>query len=118
MSDAESFDRVFTLLAVVADARGCKARLSKLKKLEERTAAALAKLEADRAAYEAKVAETTADLKAREEKTADRLLKAMRLEKNPPSEPKEYYDPFPFDPNFGPGTRGPSGLARDDGRSA
>jgi hypothetical protein len=111
MSDAESFDRVFTLLAVVADARGCKARLSKLKRLEERTAAALAKLEADSASFDA----TKAELDAREAAVRDREDRVDVAEKELIlAQPKER---FPHGANGEPGSRSHSGMSREPYRS-
>jgi hypothetical protein len=52
MTDTTDFDRVFALLAVIADASGCKARLSELQKSIEALAKARAKLAADRAAHD------------------------------------------------------------------
>jgi hypothetical protein len=110
MDDApqsDAFERAFTLLAVVADARGCKARLSKLKALEKRTAAALAKLAADSASFDA----TKAALEAREAAVRDREERVDAAENELIlAQPKER---FPLGGNGEPGTRTFSGLSRE-----
>jgi hypothetical protein len=114
MDDApqsDAFERAFTLLAVVAGARGCKARLSKLKRLEERTAAALAKLDADSASFDA----TKAALEAREAAVRDREERVDERENDLIlKQPKER---FPLGGNGEPGTRTHSGLTREPYRS-
>jgi chromosome segregation ATPase len=107
----DAFERAFTLLAVVADARGCKARLGRLKKLEERTAAAQAKLDADSASFEA----IKAELEAREAAVKDREERVdaaeMALLKAQPAER------FPLSANLEPGGRSYSGMSRAPYRS-
>jgi hypothetical protein len=115
MQNSDAFAAVTGLIALITDAKACGKRLDELRRLSAETAEAQAKLDADRAAHEQKIAADRAELAAREAKVADRLVRAMRLEANPPSEQPEYFDPVPFDPNLLPGTRGPSGLARDRG---
>ena len=111
MSDADAFDRVFALLAVAGDVRGCKARLARLKKLEERSAAAQAKLDADSASFEA----TKAELEAREAAVKDREERVdaaeMALIKEQPA------DRYPLSANLEPGGRSYSGLSREPYRS-
>jgi hypothetical protein len=118
MSDSQNSDAfaaVTGLIALITDAKACSKRLAELQQQTDAATKAETKLAAERAAYEAKVAETSADLKAREEKTADRLIRAMRLEKEPPVDPVDPDDRFPFNPNLLPGTRGHTGLARERG---
>jgi chorismate mutase len=117
MSEAtpDAFAAVTGLIALITDPKACAKRIDELRKLIEQAEKAQAQLAAERAAHEAKVAADKAELAAREAKVADRLFRAMRLEKEPPSERPEYFDPFPFDPNLLPGTRGPTGIARHKG---
>jgi hypothetical protein len=101
MNDADTYDRVFTLLAVAADARRCKARLTKLRRLEKRVAVALPKLEAAKAAHAARKAELDlrdAALKVREQACAE--AEREYVNQLPPGKPN--------DPNlFGTLTRAP-----------
>jgi hypothetical protein len=115
MQNSEAFAAVTGLIALVTDAKACAKRIDELRKLVEQAEKAQAKLDADREAYERKIAADKGELAAREQKTAERLYKAMRLEAEPPPARPEYFDPFPFDPNLLPGTRGPTGIARHKG---
>jgi septal ring factor EnvC (AmiA/AmiB activator) len=116
MQNSDAFAAVTGLIALITDPKACAKRLADLQQQLAAAAKAQAKLDADREAYERKVAADKAELAAREQKIAERLYKAMRLEREPPRDPVDPDDRFPHDPNFGPGTRSHTGLARDAGR--
>jgi hypothetical protein len=107
----DAFEAAIALLAAAADARGCKARLIKLKKIEERVAVAQAKLDADTGTFEA----IKAGLDAREAAVKDREERVDARENELIlKQPKER---FPLGGNGEPGTRTHSGLTREPYRS-
>jgi hypothetical protein len=117
MTDApQSHDAYATLtglIALLVDSKACAKRIDELQKLEERIAAAQARLDADRAEYDQHVAATKAELAAREAVVAGRLVRAMQLEAQHPEVSEEGTpEVFPFDPNLNPGTRSHTGLVR------
>jgi hypothetical protein len=115
MSDA--FEDAFALLAAAADVKGFEARITRLKKLSEQVAAEQAQLEAARIANERAFAEATADLDRRRSKIAqdevELRLRRDAFDQREARRETSSADPFPFDPNFGPGTRSHTGLARE-----
>jgi hypothetical protein len=106
MSDATDFERAFTLLAVVADAPGCKARLAELQNKIAAAAKAQAQLDADRERHDRKLAELDAREAAVSER--ERVVREWEAEAYARGERERY----PFDPNGGRGTRSHSGLVR------
>jgi predicted nucleic acid-binding Zn-ribbon protein len=99
---------VTALIALISDPKAAKARLEALQKATQEVEAGQAKLAADRDAHEREVAETKATL-------ANRwalLMERERAAPPPAPRPEPADDPFPFDPNLRPGSRGPTGLAR------
>jgi hypothetical protein len=111
MTEATDFERAFTLLAVVADPLGCKARLGELQKQIAAAAKAQAKLDADRETHAA----TAAALEAREAALVTREACAAAAEAEYfKQQPRERY---PASPNLDPGGRSHSGLTREAYRS-
>jgi hypothetical protein len=117
MSDA--FQDAFALLAAAADVEGFEARITRLRKLSEQVAAEQAQLAADRAAFEREVAETKAALDRRQARLTEgevelRLRRDafdQREARNGAAASAE--DRFPFHPDFPPGSRSHTGLARE-----
>jgi hypothetical protein len=116
-SPGPEFGALTALICLLADPKATAKRLDELQRRIDAATKAETKFATERAAYEARVATTTAEIAAREAKVADRLYRAMRLEANPPADRDESDrpDPFPHDPNFLPGTRSHTGLARHKG---
>jgi hypothetical protein len=96
------FAGTVALIALITDTKACAKRLDELRRLGAETPEAQSKLDADRAAHEAKVKADSAELAAREAKVAERLYRAMRLEREPPVDPVDPDDQFPFNPNLLP----------------
>jgi hypothetical protein len=119
LADAERLTEaaadVNVLLALITDPAAAKKRLAELVKATAEVEAGRAKLAADRAAHEREVAEAKAGLDRRQARVSEgevelRLrLNANRAVKDAP----EPVDRFPFSPNFEPGTRAFTGLARE-----
>jgi septal ring factor EnvC (AmiA/AmiB activator) len=112
MTDTTDFDRALTLLAVIADAPGCKARLAELQEQVTAAAKAQAKLEAERAEYDWHVAATKAELHEREQALRSRQVKLAADEAMLRETQKFYADRLPLRPHdanlFGSITREPA----------
>jgi hypothetical protein len=108
MSDAtdDAFTAALALLAAAADPARCRAHLLKLRRLEKRIGAAQAKLDA--------AAERHAAVKAELAESKDKVIERERIVADWEAEAAKRgeLEKFPFDPNFAPGTRSWSGLAR------
>jgi hypothetical protein len=108
MTDPTDFERAFTLLAVVTDAPGCKARLTELQKQIAAAAKAQAQLDGDRDAHDRAAATAEADMIAREAAVRKREVDVSIAERDlfareqaliaklNESRPPRY----PFDPNL------------------
>jgi hypothetical protein len=83
MTDTADFDRVFALLAIIADAPGCKARLAELQKSIEKATAAQTKVDNDRASHERTTAADKASTAEREKMLRDRAVAVAIKERNP-----------------------------------
>jgi hypothetical protein len=111
MTEATDFERAFTLLAIISDPSGCKARLAELQKQIAAAAKAQAKLDSEREQHDRKAAELDAReaaLRVREEACAAAEAEYFQ------QQPRERY---PASPNLEPGGMSHSGLTREAYRS-
>jgi hypothetical protein len=116
MSDA--FTDAMVILAAAADAAGCKARLTELKKQMAVVETAEAQLASDRAAHEAAVKVRKSELDKRQARLTEGEVELnLRRRALADSEARREAgfssaQDYPVDPNFGPGTQHPCGLTR------
>jgi hypothetical protein len=123
MSDAAAFSAVVNLIALVSDAKACAKRLEELRATITAAETAAAQLEAARVANLRADAERKADLDRRQARLVEAEVE-LRLRREAfdqrearrnavnTSGPPEPADEFPYSPNFEPGTRSHTGLAR------
>lgn len=114
---SDTFGDAFALLAAAADVKGCKGRIARLKRLGEQTAAAQAKLEADREAHTRTVEADTAAADAREKSLRDREVAVAIAERDLVRREQIIAAAKPprFTPgsNLNPGEQSYSGLSRE-----
>jgi hypothetical protein len=114
MSD-DTFATVVALIALISDAKACKARLEELRQLSEQIAAQRAALDAATQASQVAITEGNRDLDRRRAKiTEGEVDLRLRRDAFDQREARRTHvsDDLPIDPNFGPGTRHPNGMAR------
>jgi hypothetical protein len=111
----EACAAVTALIALISDPKGCAKRMAELQATIDAADKAQAQLAADRAAHERAVAEANHELDARRLEIAKSEcdIRLQREGLKLQMAHKAAAETFPFDPNFGPGSRSHTGLARE-----
>jgi hypothetical protein len=111
----DTFADVAALIALVVDAKSCAKRLDELRRATQEAETARAALEAARVANQTAISEAHADLDKRRARTAEGEieLRLKREAQNPVAPVPDAAEKYPFNPNFPPGSRSHTGLARE-----
>jgi hypothetical protein len=113
---SDPFAAVTSLIALIGDAKACARRLAELQATIDAAEKAQAQLDADRravAADKAAADEREKTLREREVKVAIGEHNLAKGQQELAAGRRELAPKLAFDPNFGPGSVGPSGLTRE-----